>query len=316
MGRNNYGLKSRDMTKAGQFALNDSARNGDSGYSTAATHGERWGQFCDWAKEEAGVRWMESITPEIVRDYGRELAGRVRDGDISSAYAQNMVSSVNTVMGLATHGRWNRVSPTKDCDIPQRSKVRDDAPAGMDREEFSKAIQSMRESGLNRQASIAELARDLGLRSKEASLLNAQSALAEARERGAITISEGTKGGRERELPITGDHQISTLERAAAIQGDHYSMVPAEQSWKEWREGGLRDGREAIQEALGGHGYHDLRAAYACERYEDLTGRDAPVVSGERVSDRDADRDARETIAGELGHGRIDVVAEYVGSRR
>ena len=315
MGRNNFGWKSRDMSKAGQFALNDAARNGHCAYASAATHGERFGQFADFAKA-SGARWLEDVTPDLVRDFGRGLADQVRAGEVSPAYAQNLVSSINTTMKLVTRGGWESVSPVKDCGIEKRSKVRADAPAGLDRESFGRAMDSLRESGMNRQASIAELARDFGLRSEEASLFNAKRGLEEARAHGRITVSDGTKGGRTREVPITGDHQFGTLERAAEIQGDHYSLVPADQTWKEFREGDLRDGREAIKESLGGHGYHDLRAAYACERYEDLTGREAPVVSGEGVDDRDADRAARETIGEELGHGRSDVVSEYVGGRR
>jgi len=88
-------------------------------------------------------------------------------------------------------------------------------------------------------------------------------------------------------------------------------MIPADQTWKSWRENDLRAARKIVQEHTGG-GLHDLRAAYACERYESLTCNPAPVAGGEIV-DRAADREAREQIAAELGHGRIDVVAEYVG---
>jgi predicted DNA-binding protein (UPF0251 family) len=58
---------------------------------------------------------------------------------------------------------------------------------------------------------------------------------------------------------------------------------------------------------------HDLRAAYACERYRQLTGAAAPVVAGRQTVNRTIDRTARQTIAQELGHGRIDVVSAYIG---
>lgn len=89
-----------------------------------------------------------------------------------------------------------------------------------------------------------ELCRELGLRSKEASLIDARAALAEAQERGAITVDAGTKGGREREVPITSEAQVQALERAASAQGGDRSMVPEGQSWASWREGELRDARE------------------------------------------------------------------------
>lgn len=62
-------------------------------------------------------------------------------------------------------------------------------------------------------------------------------------------------------------------------------------------------------------GFHELRAAYACERYQEIMGTHAPVF-GSPVENREADYEARLTIANELGHGRIDVVSEYIGGRK
>lgn len=161
---------------------------------------------------------------------------------------------------------------------------------------------------------MVELARELGLRSKEASLLDARSALAQAERTGSVAISEGTKGGLERLVPITSPAQVEALRRAAEAQGEARAVMPPDRNWKEWREGDLRTAREAVSEATGG-GLHDLRAAYACTRYEALTGHAAPCAGGQ-ILDRRADQSARTKIASELGHGRPEVVAEYVGSRR
>jgi integrase len=256
---------------------------------------------------------MEQIDREMVERYGQELAERVENGEMSPAYAQNLVSAVNSVMSIATGGAWESVSPTKDCNIAERSHVREDAPGALDREVYSRALDAVRSEVGERAAAVVELCRELGLRSKEASLLDARAALREAESRGVVTIVAGTKGGREREIPITSERQIEALQRAAEAQGRDHSMIPSDQSWREWREGTLRDAREVVQEHTGG-GLHDLRAAYACERYEALTGHAAPVAGGE-IADRDADREARLTIAEELGHGRIDVVSEYIGGR-
>ncbi|MEE4719384.1 hypothetical protein V2K69_25520, partial [Pseudomonas alliivorans] len=64
-------------------------------------------------------------------------------------------------------------------------------------------------------------------------------------------------------------------------------------------------------------GFHELRAAYACERYEQITQHRAPINGGQCcLVDRRLDREARRQISYELGHGRIDVVAAYIGGRR
>jgi hypothetical protein len=311
MGKNNFNLGSRDAAKAGAFALNESARNGTMSYSTAATLSERWDQFVQWARAEAGARWMEDYSKELVVEYGQELAARVESGAMAASTAQNYVSAVNTVMGLATQGKWQSVSPTKDCGISERSTIRSEAPGALDREAYSRALSEVRSQLGERAASVVELAREFGLRSKEASLIDARAALSEALSKGTITVSEGTKGGRDRVVPVVSEKQLEALSRAAQAQGSDRSMIPHDQSWKTWREGDLRAAREIVR-GYTGEGLHGLRSAYACERYEALTGSPAPVAGGE-VADRALDREARMQIAEELGHGRIDVTAEYLG---
>lgn len=299
------------MGKAGQFALNAAARQGTVSYSTAATVGERWQQFTAFAREQ-GVRQMEYVSQALVQTYGQQLATRVDQGVLSASYAQNLVSAINSVMVHATHSAWKSVSPTKTCGIAERSGVRNTPPTGLERGQFATALQSVRDAGFERGAAIAELARELGLRSKEGALLDASRALREAQTRGTVTIQEGTKGGRSREVPITHERQLQTLAQAAQIQADHSSLVPTAQTWAQFREGELRDTRELLQ-VHGIERLHDLRAAYACERYTALTGHAAPVQGGQ--ADRQSDRAAREHIAHELGHNRTDVTNSYLGGQ-
>ena len=64
-------------------------------------------------------------------------------------------------------------------------------------------------------------------------------------------------------------------------------------------------------------GFHELRAAYACERYEQITQHRAPINRGQCCQvNRHLDHDARRQISYELGHGRTDVIAAYVGGRK
>lgn len=305
----NYGLGSRDMAKAASFACKAAAARGEMSFSTAATVADRFSVFAEWSIAN-GDKYMEYVSREDVIAYGRELATQVERGEMSAAYAQNLVSAVNTVMSLATGGAWESVSPTRECEIEQRSTTRDGAPGGLDREAYAVAVDAVRADVGERAAAVVELCRELGLRSKEASLLNAREALQEALSRGSVTISEGTKGGRTREVDISSPRALEALERASSIQGKDRSLVPADQSWKEWREDTLRDAREIVQEHTGG-GLHDLRAAWACERFEELTCHAAPVAGG--YLDREADREAMRELAAELGHGRVDILSEYIG---
>ena len=119
----NFGLGQRDMGKAGEVALQNSAREGAVSFSTASTNGDRWQSFTQWAKEN-DVKKMENISQELVQKYGQELAERVSQGEMAAATAQNYVSAVNSVMTIATKGEWQSVSPTKHCGIKQRCAVR------------------------------------------------------------------------------------------------------------------------------------------------------------------------------------------------
>ena len=63
---------------------------------------------------------------------------------------------------------------------------------------------------------------------------------------------------------------------------------------------------------------HGLRHAYAQRRYEAITGWACPAVGGPdrktlTPAQREQDRNARETVSGELGHARQSVVAIYLG---
>ena len=309
----NFGLESRNMGSAVGLAQKQSVARKAISFQTAHDYGHRFAIFIAFAKEN-GIGRLERISREVVIEYGLELAHEVLDGEITASYAQDLVSAVNSVMNTVTWHQWVSVSPTMDCGIPRVSHVRADAPTGYDRDSFAKAAGALVGSNLGRQACVAELARELGIRSKEASLLDCSKALGEARHLGHINISKGTKGGRHRTVPITMPSQIDALIRASAVQGKNRNLIPKGQTWKQWRQGGLRTGREALQ-VHGISRLHDLRASYACERYLMLTGWLAPVLGG-RILDKAIDFSAREAISNELGHGRIDVVASYVGGRK
>lgn len=308
----NFGLGQRDMAKAGYAALRNSARMGAVSFSTLATNSERWSKFSKWARVQ-GVKKMEHISTHFVQAYGQDLASKVHAGKLAAATAQNYVSAVNSVMAIATQGTWQRISPTKDCGIEQRSAIRHRAPGALDRSRYDKALHAVQDKLGPRAAAAVEVARELGLRSKEASLLNAKKSLYEAQKHGHITIIEGTKGGRARSIQAPSTAQIEALQRAAIAQGDAQAIMPPTQDWTSWREGNLREAREIVQTHTGG-GLHDLRAAYACERYAQLTGHAAPCAGGQ-ILDRAQELKDRQTISQELGHNRVEVTSEYLGGR-
>lgn len=310
---NNFGLKTRDMGKAGSFALNAAASNRDVSYSTAATLGERWQQFAQYAKSE-GIKRMEGVTSSVVIDYARAQAEKVEAGELSAGYAQNLVSAVNTVMNHATAGRWNSVSPTQAGGIAKRTQVRTQVPQGLDHSVVESATSAMRAAGNERGAAVVELSSELGLRSKEASMLDATAAKQEAEEDGVITIIHGTKGGRLRQIPLSSASQVEALSRAINVQGQARNLIPPDQTWAQWREGGLRAARQTLQ-AHGVSRIHELRSSYAFRRYRDITRGHKPAMAGGQAS-KAQDRAARLQISRELGHSRVSISVSYLGSMK
>ena len=307
----NYGWGSRNMSKAAKFALSAARRRESIGFTAEHDYNHRFELFLRFLKEK-GVKRMEDITPGLVIEYGKGLALRVDTEGLSPSRAQTLVSAINSTLDAVTRGKWHSVSPTEDCSIPERCAVRQEPTVNCELAHI--AIQALRTKGTLRTASVAELAHDLGLRAKEASLLDAVKALAEAKKDGKVAITRGAKGGKNRVVPILRNKQIETLENAVKSQGSARAVMPNDKSWKAWLEGGLRKGRNQLH-LFGIKGYHEFRSSYAANRYETIMGVAAPVNGGV-IQDKAADREARLQIAEELGHGRIDVVAEYIGGRK
>jgi len=305
MAARNLGLGSRDLKKSGNFAL----RNGNLSFSSVGTITDRWKPFARYMHEN-NIQDLKDLSPRDLRAYGVKLAAKVDDEEISVSYAQNLVSAVNTVMTMATLGDWKSVSPTKDCGIPERSHIRTSPPDGLCREAVYRALDQLGNEFAEGKA-VAVLAREFGLRTKEAALLDSRKALEEANNNGFINITRGTKGGRKRKVPISSKIQIQALELCLTVQDSRKVLIPTDSSWEKFRGNQIRYAREALQQ-YGISRLHELRAAYACERYEQLSGVPAPVLGGK---DTPLGHMARIKVALELGHGRIDVTNSYLGGR-
>lgn len=163
---------------------------------------------------------------------------------------------------------------------------------------------------------VIRLAKHFGLRAKEAAFLWPHQA-----DRGnVLVITRGTKGGRGRH--VLRDIPIETPEQRKLLD-ELKQFVPPEQSlmgpvWAiTWRQA-----RHRIDEVIGrllqinrrdiGVTLHGLRVEYALDIYERITGEPAPVRGGHAIAPQ-IDRKARLEIARRLGHGRINVVAAYIG---
>jgi hypothetical protein len=311
MGTRNYGLGSRNMARAGYLALIAARERGDVSHSTVDTNTQRWTQFVRYIHDQ-GVRRMEHIRAEHVRSYATWL----REAGKSPKTQQNAISAVNSIMRTAAGNRWHSVRPVADAGCDRATEVRTLYPVMTDRTTWSKAHDALRAAHGERVAAVAGLARELGLRAKEASLGSPRTWVRQLERGETIRIEQGTKGGRPRELVITRVSQRNAIECAALIQGRDRSMIPREQTWKSWRQGELRNIAQTLGPLTGEtRPIHSLRAAYATERYMDLTGQ-RPVAFGGPRLEREVDREARLTISTELGHNRLNVAVAYIGGTR
>ena len=121
-----------------------------------------------------------------------------------------------------------------------------------------------------------------------------------------------TKGGREREIPITAPEQRALLDAAKAFAGSG-SLIPKKLTYVEQ----LNRFKSQCAQAGIRH-VHGHRHYYAQLRYEQLTGCACPARGGPTskqltLEQKNIDREARMTITQELGHGRTQVTAIYLG---
>lgn len=90
------------------------------------------------------------------------------------------------------------------------------------------------------------------------------------------------------------------LAQNASPAGSH-NLLARDESYATFLQQTVRPARETLHKQ-GLKGFHELRAAYACERYELLTGHAAPVKSGhDHRLDHDLDQQARKQSAMSLG---------------
>ncbi|GFM89283.1 hypothetical protein PSCICO_46820 [Pseudomonas cichorii] len=317
----NFGF-GRQLSYAGPQALKDLF--GDGHFATVKAHSDRWQAFVNWCRSEEGPRLNDArqIDRDILMRYATYVREQVDQGNFGIATAQNRLSSVNRTMAALRGDQYVKIpSPSKALGL-QRSGVRSEAPQGQDRVQIELIAQALSERGQqSRVSAIVLLARETGMRLREAILADLPRLQREAGQLGKINIQDGTKGGRSgasapRWIAVT-DQIRGALDRAweASPSGSRNLLAPDE-SYKDFIQTVVRPARDLLHEH-GLKGFHELRAAYACERYEQLTDFPAPINGGGRHrEDRQLDQRARQQISHELGHNRIDVVSAYIGGRR
>lgn len=121
-----------------------------------------------------------------------------------------------------------------------------------------------------------------------------------------------TKGGKERTVPVTSEHQRAVLEQVKQLVGKG-ALIPPDKNYVQQ----LRI-YERHTTLAGLSKLHGLRHQYAQQRYSELTGWKSPAEGGLAKKDmtpeqKQKDLEVRLLISKELGHEREQITAVYLG---
>jgi integrase len=156
-----------------------------------------------------------------------------------------------------------------------------------------------------------EFQRAFGLRMKEAALLKPH--LADKVH--YLAVNWGTKGGRDRVIPIETDYQRDVLARAKSlIVTRNSSMIPNLYTFKHWRNHYYYICHQAGISRKAGITSHGLRHERLNEIYREVAGHDSPIKGGLKSGvDSQADEIARQEVAEVAGHCRSSISGAYIG---
>lgn len=189
----------RSMSVAARNAITE--RFGGGSFASQAAHNDRAKAFIDDCKKN-GIRSFDQVTKADLQAYGERLSIAVGKGEISINTAQNRLSTANIILEK-TNKNDVKISPSGV--VGERNSIRTEVPTGLDKNDVAQATTSMRDAGFNRAASVTELAREFGVREREASCADLNRWSKEAEEKSAVNVIDACKGGRNAPSAYFGD---------------------------------------------------------------------------------------------------------------
>jgi hypothetical protein len=276
--KRNYG-KGKSLKYAAKQALKEIKGNR---FSTLDTHCHRFNLFANFCQKN-NTNNAVYISQYLFEKYSLIIMDRVLVGNISTHYAHNLISSINVVMHAFRRDKCIWLSP-KELFGP-RCHERKVAP-NLSLVSVKLACKKIRDKVGDDIALLIWIARILGLRLKEAILIDAKKSLKQAKNKGHVDIRKGTKGGRGKKverLIESNKRIIFALEIAVNIQGKRSSFIPNDEKLITFYRL-IHNVALPILKEFDIAKIHDLRAAFACDEYEHELGIEAPVISGESVN--------------------------------
>ena len=274
-------------------------RNRDGSYSTRANR-ERILDLIANQLQEMGFRYMHATS--LKGKHVQALVARWHKEEIAPGTFKNRMAQLRWL--AEKNGTPKIISPSNDAyGIADRVYVTNVSKAiDLDRERLARITDPYTEIAL-------ELQREFGFRRKESIMMRPAWA-----DRGDLLVLQDnwTKGGRGREIPIRTAEQRRVLDKAKQLAGNG-SLIPKGMRYVEQLKR-----FETQCNKVGIHHVHGLRHRYAQQRYRELTGWECPANGGPKSkqltpAQKLIDREARMTITDELGHGREQITAQYIG---
>jgi len=195
---------------------------------------------------------------------------------------------------------------------------------GLVRSYVAEVDKSWEANGVNATEKIAEIGRTcprvavqlklqaaFGLRLEESFMLQPARAV---RDVEFLAVTRGTKGGREREVPL--EAKIAVLEEAARLANPVTgSTVPEDRTLRQWRDWYYYVmERHGITKAGLGVTSHGLRHQYLQELYEKVAGVAAPVKQAGERPDPARHAEAMRRVVEAAGHSRVTKANAYLST--
>jgi integrase len=150
-----------------------------------------------------------------------------------------------------------------------------------------------------------------GLRVEESFLLRPGEAV---RDREFLAVTRGTKGGRDRVVPL--ELKFAVLEEAARLANGYTgSTIPHGRTKKQWKERYYKVLKKhgVTQKGIGVTS-HGLRHQYLQQMYERLTGSAAPIKHTDGRPDRETHLAAMQRVVEAAGHSRAAKANAYLST--
>lgn len=259
------------------------------------------------------VLHVKNITGKHVLALAKHYAERVQKGSLSGKTVQNRFSH------LRTFSKWiNKPGLIKPIDhyldIPlKRPEKLETSRSWVDQGKDTTEVLGPLKSANKRVFDALLLQRHFGLRSKESILIRPHLA-----DKGNILIvSHGTKGGRDRFVPIETITQREILDQIKNYIGKNESLVPKGESYENFRRKYYRTlARHGISRKTGITA-HGLRHEHLNELYEQATGEKTPIRGGNlHQTDKELDSFGRNLVAERAGHSRESIASAYIGGKQ